>query len=129
MAYGQHRDRRPLVNKHEFIAAVRAAAPALTEQLEEDHGLFSLQVGTFARHAQSLIDTGERTALQVCFSLIEQALRAGDSTVVNALGVAFLEHLNFTDGKCHRSWAVRYLQPQSMATLRALGRCPAGDAG
>ncbi|MBI5334445.1 MAG: hypothetical protein HZB72_07640 [Burkholderiales bacterium] len=47
------------MNSHEFIAAVRAAAPLLAEQLE----------------------------------------------------------------------AVRYLQPQSMATLKALGRCPAGGAG
>jgi len=116
------------MNSHEFIAAVRAAAPLLAEQLEEDGGLFSLQVGTFARHAQSLIDNGDKAQLQACFSLVEQALRAGDSTVVNALGVAFLEHLNFNDGKCHRSWAVRYLQPQSMATLKALGRGPARGA-
>lgn len=116
------------MDKQDFIAAVLAAAPGLAEPLQEDDGLFSLQIGSFARHVQSLIDHGQDEELRVCLALVERALGEGEATVVNALGVALLEHLNFSDGKCKRSWAWRSLPPRTAAHLRALGRQPAGDA-
>lgn len=114
------------MNQQDFIAAVQAAAPGLTELLQEDDGLLSLQVGSLARHVQSLIDHGRADELRVCLALVERALGGGDATVVNALGVAFFEHLNFSDGKCKRAWAWRSLPPRSMALIRLLGRDPAG---
>jgi len=114
------------MNTQEFIATVLDAVPTLAASLQEDEGLFSLQLGTFANHVQSLIDGGASEELKLCFSLVERALRTGDPTLINLVGVAFLEHLNFVDGKRHRSWALHCLQPLSIANLQALGRYPKG---
>jgi len=110
------------MNTHELVAAMINAAPAIATALNEDEGLFSLQLGTFSKHVQSLIDNAQADALKLCLSIIEKALRSGDAAMVNIIGVALLEHLNFTDGKCKRSWALSCLLPISRAQLQALGR-------
>ena len=116
------------MNEREFITEVEEQVPSLVESLRADQGLFYLQVGTFCRHIQVQIDGGAVKDLKLCLSLVERALRLGNSEVTNAIGVACLEHLNFNDGKCNRSWALQHLQPQSVFALKALGCYPSGAA-
>jgi hypothetical protein len=116
------------MNEQEFIAEVAEQVPSLLESLGADEGLFYIQVGTFRHHVQAQIDGGAVKDLKLCFTLIERALRAGNSEVSNAIGVACLEYLNFRDGKRNRSWAIQHLQPQSVGALKALGCYPSGGA-
>ncbi len=45
----------------------------------------------------------------------------GDDDVRNAIGVAFLEHLNFQDGKVRREWAFALLPAGLRAAAGSLG--------
>lgn len=114
------------MNEQEFIAEVAAQVPSLVESLRADEGEFYLQVGTFRSHIQAQIDSGALKELKLCLSLVERAARLGNGEVTNAIGVACLEHLNFSDGKRNRSWALKHLQPVSVAALKALGCYPSG---
>src|SRR5262249_56778312 len=108
----------------EFIAGLRSEFPELVPLLEEDEGLFYLQVGSFASHTQAAIDDRDRAEVQRHFEFARKAELAGDGEVQNALGVAYLEHLNFQDGKRHRSWAWDLLPEPLKGDARALGVAP-----
>jgi hypothetical protein len=116
------------VNEQEFIAEVVAQTPSLLGSLRAEEGLFYRQVSAYRGYVQAQIDNGAANELRQCLSLIERALRLGNSEVTNALAVSCLEHLNFRDGKRNRSWALQHLQPQSVAALKALG-CYPGASG
>jgi hypothetical protein len=55
------------------------------------------------------------------FEFVRKADLTGDSTVQNAVGVSYLEHLNFRDGKRHRSWAWDLLPEPLREEARSLG--------
>ena len=105
----------------EFIAAARIEFPELSSILDEDAGLFYLQVGSLARCTQAAIDDGHREEVKRQFEFVRKADLAGDREVQNALGVSYLEHLNFQDGKRHRSWAWDLLPEPLKEEARSLG--------
>jgi len=114
------------VTPEEFIAATRAEFPELSSELDDDEGLFYLQVGSLARHTQAAIDDGDRAEVKRQFEFARKADLAGDAEVENALGVAYIEHLNFQDGKRHRSWAWDLLPESLQSVGRSLGVEPRG---
>jgi hypothetical protein len=87
------------VTPDEFIEAARVAFPEMSSAFDDDAGLFHLQVGSLASHAQAAIDAGDRGEVERQFEFVRNASLAGDPEVQNALGVSYLEHLNFQDGK------------------------------
>jgi len=101
----------PKRHRSEFLKELKALFPQLTHELNQEYGLLHLEVHTFTRFVQSLIDAGEKEELVKAFQLVEKYMREGNAALANALGVSFLEHLNFTDGKVPRQWAEALLPP------------------
>jgi hypothetical protein len=109
------------VTSEEFIAAARLEFPELSSVLDDDVGLVHLQVASLRRHTQAAIDGGDRARVETHFEFLRQAWLNGDWEVQNALGVSYLEHLNFQDGKRHRSWAWDLIPEPLKANARDLG--------
>jgi hypothetical protein len=109
------------VTPDEFIGEVRTEFQDLSAEIDDDAGLFYLRVGSLARHTQAAIEDGDRAEVQRQFEFVRRADLAGDSEVQNALGVSYLEHLNFQDGKRHRAWAWDLLPEPLKSSARSLG--------
>jgi hypothetical protein len=112
-----------LVDAELFLGDLRREFPDLGAYLDDEanRGLFYVQVGTFASYVQRLIDGGMRAEVQHCFAVADLAIREGDGEVQNAIGVAFLEHLNFQDGKVRRGWAFGLLPANLKSAAASLG--------
>lgn len=104
------------------MQALRQEFPDLVEELDEDDGLVYLQTGTLARHTRHLIDSGARQEVAGVFEFARRWWIEGDDEVQNALGVAFVEHLNFHDGKAARRWAFDLLPAPLREAAVALAR-------
>ena len=70
------------------------------------------------------MDSGDRTRMLKCFDFARRAWMDCDPDVQNALGVSYLEHLNFDDGKVPRVWAFALLAPPLQAEAETLGVRP-----
>jgi hypothetical protein len=95
------------VNGDGFMAALRTAFPELAPELDDEtwRGLLHIETGCFARYTQDAIDRQDQQEVARCTEFALVAWSQGSSEVQNALGVSFLEHLNFADGKKPRQWA------------------------
>jgi hypothetical protein len=67
----------------EFVAAARVEFPELASVLDDETGLFYLQVGSLASHTQAAIDDGNHTQLKKQFEFARKADLEGDSEVQN----------------------------------------------
>lgn len=94
-----------MITGKEALNEILLLFPQLSEEIEEDDGLLHLQIGTFSHLAQSFIDSGNSVEFSKVCSLFAKLFPSADSELENALNVSFLEHLDFIDGKCNRSWA------------------------
>ena len=110
----------------DFVQALSSKFTALAPQLLDDEieGLFALQVGRFRSWFQDAIDRGDETVVNDCFGLARSAQMEGNDRVVNSIGVSFVAHLNFVDGKVSRSWAYEALPPELKAVADSLGNAP-----
>lgn len=110
----------------EFMRRLRQEFPDLRDDLDQEGwaGLLYLETGSFARHAQHAIDEHDETLVRRCFEFADHAARHGDDQVQNAIGVAFLEHLNLQDGKVPRVWAWELLTSRLQADAASLGVGP-----
>lgn len=106
----------------EFYTETINKFPHLIDELREDEGLPYLQLGTFARYTQSQIDSSDTIELSRCLNHINQFNENGDEGLRNAIGVSYLEHLNFRDGKVKRKWALKYLPPQLKKEYKVLNK-------
>ena len=87
----------------------------------EVDGLHYLHFGELARVCQAAIDDSDRAFVKRCCAFVDEAARLGDDEVQNAVGVAFVEHLNLFDGKVPRQWAFEFLSPQLREAAFSLG--------
>ncbi|HEV2125579.1 MAG TPA: hypothetical protein VGW38_22735 [Chloroflexota bacterium] len=109
------------------MSSLRKEFPHLRDELDQEDwaGLLYLETGTFMRYAQACIDAVDRERLAECFEFARRAYLDGDDDVENALGVAFMEDLNFRDGKVSRSWAVELIPPGGLPhAFEVLNRSP-----
>lgn len=97
------------LHRSDFLKEVKSAFLQLTHEINQQLGLLNLEVHTFTRFVQSLIDEGDKDNLAIALQIADKYLREGNRNLTTALVVSFLEHLNFTDGKVSRSWAEEYL--------------------
>jgi hypothetical protein len=111
------------VDGEQFLERLRQEFPVLVEELDEESSreLLYVQLGAFARYVQRGIDAGAKAEVERCFAVADRANREGDVEVQNAIGVAFLEHLNFQDGKVRRAWAFALLPAGLKAVAGSLG--------
>lgn len=101
-----------------FLKEAKSLFPELRGELNRQYGLLHLEMHVFCDFVQRLIEKGEEHRVIQAFQFAERMLRDGNSDLVNALTVSFLEHLNFEDGKVQRAWAHK-LMPQSLAQQHA----------
>jgi len=102
-------------DKTTSIEYIAAKFPHLGEELHNNtwEGLLHLQMGVFSHWAQDSIDAGDREAWRQITEVFIELWRDSSPDVINALNVSFLEHLDFTDDKEHRSWAYKAM-PREM---------------
>ncbi len=113
------------MDANEFMASLRQAFPELVDELDEVwRGLLHLEMGCLARNTQRAIDSHAATEVDRCFEFARSAWLEGDNDVTNALGVSYIEHLNFDDGKVARTWAFARLAAPLQAAARSLGTAP-----
>ena len=106
------------------MKALRMEFPDLVEELDEGSwkGLLHMETGCLARLAAQQITDGDTEGVKGTFEFVRRCWLDGDDEVQNAIGVAFLEHLDFGDTKKRRrSWAFRLLAPALQEHARSLG--------
>ncbi len=108
------------MNRAELVEILNAAIPEIADALDDEtwRGLCTLEVACFREYAQTQIDSGKSLELKRCYEIARKAFLNGDSEVKNAIGVSFVEDLNFSDGHKQRLWA-RTLLPQPLSDIRA----------
>jgi hypothetical protein len=96
-----------MISKNIAIEKIEKAFPEIADELHDEiiEGLIHLQIAEFSHLAQLFIDHSERDAFGAICRLFIELYEQGESDLVNALNVSFLEHLNFKDGKVNRRWA------------------------
>ena len=89
------------------IRRIEDEFPQIAEELHDEinEGLLHLQISEFSHLAQSFIDSEDKQNFERVCKLFLELFNNGESNLINALNVSFLEHLNFEDEKKQRSWA------------------------
>lgn len=78
-----------------FRNQVLSEFPSLRDDFEEWEGLVHLQVSEFMLFTQSAIEARSFEVVSRCFQIATAALLEGDESLRNAIGVSYLEHLEF----------------------------------
>ncbi len=97
-----------MLDRQQLVDTLIDAFPDIRDDITDDtwSGLVHLEVSCFTRYTQAQIDAENRSELRRCFELARQFMLHGDSIVVNAMHVSYLEHLNTANGRVRRSWAL-----------------------
>lgn len=103
------------LHRSEFLRELKQAFPELVADVNQQYGLLHLEVAAFRRHTQQAINNGNTNGVSCAFSLAEKYLLLGNAKLQNALGVSYVEDLEFRDQKSLRRWAWELLP----ATLKA----------
>src|SRR5262245_36890698 len=93
-------------DRSQFLRELKEEFPDLRSSLNREHGLLHLEVHAFHRFAQAAIDGGDVKTVTRCFKLAERFLLYGNGNITNAIGVSFVEHLEFAND---REWAWKLL--------------------
>ena len=103
----------PQFDERGTIASLAREFPEIVQELQEQSlaGLFYLEMGCFQRYLQRQIDAENRAEVARCYEWLRKLMLYGDSEVQNAVGVSVLEHLNTSDGKANRRWALESMPP------------------
>ena len=84
------------MNTVEFRILVAHEFPQLRDELEYwEDDLPHVQVGEFLDFTQKAIETRSFDVVRKSFEIATTALKSGDDTLLNAIYVSFLEHLDF----------------------------------
>lgn len=112
-----------MINTKQFRKVLYEDFPAVRRDIAaaDMGGLLYLEMGQFARYVNGVIEDGDEDELVRCYALAERGSAEGSWPVWNAVGVSFLEHLNFQDGRARREWAFDLLPPHLRADAVSLG--------
>ena len=84
------------MNTVEFRILVAHEFPQLRDELEYwEDDLPHVQMGEFLDFTQKAIEARSFDVVRKSFEIATTALKGGDDTLLNAIYVAFLEHLDF----------------------------------
>jgi hypothetical protein len=85
-----------IMNTVEFRILVEHEFPQLRDELEYwEDDLPHVQMGEFLDFTQKAIEARSFDVVRESFEVATTALKSGDDTLLNAIYVAFLEHLDF----------------------------------
>lgn len=102
----------PQYDRRAAIDELFAEFPAVRSDLSSSMaGLFSIEMGCFARYIQKQIDSGNREEVGRCYEWLLKLMLNGDDKVKNAVSVSVLDHLVTRDGKVERQWALEVMPP------------------
>lgn len=96
-----------------FLKEVKEAFPELRATLNDQDGLLHLEMHAFHEFVQDQIEKENRENVSLAFQIIERHFENGNSDLVNAIGVSFLEHLDLGLTKGNQSWEFELL-PKSL---------------
>lgn len=99
------------LHRSDFLKELKETFTAIREDINQQYGLLQLEMHSFCYFTRAAIDKGEKNDVIRAFQIAEKYMRYGNSEMQNAVGVSYLEHLNFRDGKVGRSWAKCLLPP------------------
>ena len=100
-------------HRSEFLKDVKKAFPDLVEEINSEHGLLHCEMHAFHRYVEENIKNNEKEKVIKSFQIIEHHFIYGNSSLTNAIGVSFLEHLDLGIAKGKPSWALEYF-PKSL---------------
>jgi len=87
------------VDHSRFVAMFSERFPDVAAEIDEcERGLLCLEMGVLTRATQKAISEERMDAVRDHFRFVDDVLRLATPDVVNAIGVAYLEHLSF-DGR------------------------------
>lgn len=114
------------MNAEHYMSELSERFPELAPTLDQEdwRGILHVETGRFAAFCQEAIDRSDRDLVESCYSFARQSAMYGTDDVQNAIGVSFVENLNFEDGKVRRRWAYDLFPPRLKADARALGVAP-----
>jgi len=92
----------------DFRGMLLSTFPELREQLEDWDFDYSLHfdMEAFARHAQRAKGQGDWQTYSACIQLAEKLWQNADSELSNAIGVSFLEQLDFEGPRGRHAWSI-----------------------
>jgi hypothetical protein len=105
----------PRLLSAEFPAAV---FPDLAQDLVEADGLLHLEMGAFASFMQRAKGRADWELYRRGVRLADTLWSISDPALLNALGVSFLEHLDFNGPRGSAAWAL--LTPRLQVAWRSL---------
>ncbi len=94
------------LDRSKLLKEVKEAFPKIEATINVQQGLLHFEVGVLYMHTQKLIKNGEREKITKSFKIAHKFYRNGDKKVNNAIGVSYVEDLEFTNTeKTCRDWA------------------------
>jgi hypothetical protein len=111
-----------VIDRQQFVEEAVKAFPEFESDIRDSTwaGLLHLEVSAFARYTQRQIDGEHHAELKRCFELARRALLEGTPDLKNAIAVSYLEHLDFSDQKRRRSWALGVMPEVLRAEFQAV---------
>ena len=104
-----------MISHAEFRSTLIETFPEMEADVRDEDGLLHLEMSVFSRFTQNAIDTSDVQLLDRYFEFADNLFRNADDAVKNAVYVSYLEHLNCTDGKSKRAWALKRMSPTLLA--------------
>lgn len=101
----KHDDTQNL-HRSQLIAALKAAFPTLTKQLNAESGHLCFELGIFCRFTMKLIGETDRDQVAKCYAIALKYYRGGTAKMRDAIDTCYVEDLEFpTPKKKDRIWA------------------------
>ena len=96
-----------------FLKDVKESFPEIRDILNSEHGLIHCEMLAFLYFVRTQIEENKVKEVTRAFQIIEHHFKNGNSALVNAIAVSFLEHLDLGIAKGNISWAYEKL-PSSL---------------
>jgi arginine deiminase len=97
----KRKNKRAEIDHDAFVSALREQFPEIAHPLRDSliDSPDSMAMSDFCRFTQDAIDRGDRELVKRCFRFADMLSDEGDWDVQNAVGVAYIEHLDFSGPK------------------------------
>lgn len=94
------------LDRSQLLKEIKEAFPEIRSEINSEEGLLHLEVGVFYQFTQKIINEGEREKVAKSFEIANRYYLGGNSKVQNAIGVSYVEGLEFKNTKKNiREWA------------------------
>ena len=100
------------IHRSIFLKELKEFYPELRKELNEQDGMFYLEVDVFLRFVQQCIDEGDHENTEILIERVNRYYQNGDKALHDCMRNGICEDVKFEDSKkTYRSWALEYLCP------------------